>query len=73
MNENYFENITTMEELIRAERNGFNVEFKTNRPEMPGATLIHESARRCNVILLAYLISKRNMDVNQLDEDDCTH
>ena len=36
MNEQYFENISTIDELIIAERNGFNVEFKTNRPEMPG-------------------------------------
>lgn len=72
MNEQYFENISTIDELIIAERNGFNVEFKTNRPEMPGATLLHESARKCNVVLLAYLISDRNMDFNQLDEDECT-
>ena len=72
MNEQYFENISSIEELIIAERNGFNLEFKTNRPEMPGATLIHESARKCNTVLLAYLISERNIDINQLDEDDCT-
>lgn len=72
MNEQYFENISTIDELIIAERNGFNVEFKTNRPEMPGATLLHELARKCNVVLLAYLISDRNMDFNHLDEDECT-
>jgi hypothetical protein len=72
MNEQYFENISTIEELIIAERNGFNVEFKTNRPEMPGAILLHESARKCNLVLLAYLISDRNMDINQLDEDECS-
>jgi hypothetical protein len=72
MNEQYFENVSTIEELIIAERNGFNVEFKTNRPEMPGAILLHESARKCNVVLLAYLISDRNMDINQLDEDECS-
>jgi hypothetical protein len=72
MYEHYFENISTIEELIIAERNGFNVEFKTNRPEMPGAILLHESARKCNVVLLAYLISDRNMDINQLDEDECS-
>ena len=72
MNEKYFESISTIEELIRAERNGFNVEFKTNRPEMPGANLLHESARKCNIVLLGYLISNRNMDFNQLDEDECT-
>jgi hypothetical protein len=70
MNEQYFENICTIDELNIAERNGFNVEFKTNRPEMPGAILLHESARKCNVVLLAYLISDRNMDINQLDEDE---
>ena len=72
MNEQYFENISTIDELIIAERNGFNVEFKTNRPEMPGASLLHESARKCNVVLLAYLISHRNMDFNQLDKDECS-
>jgi hypothetical protein len=72
MNEQYFENIITIEKLIIAERNGFNVEFKTNRAEMPGANLLHESARKCNVALLAYLISDRNMDFNQLDEDECS-
>jgi hypothetical protein len=72
MNEQYFENICTIDELNIAERNGFNIEFKTNRPEMPGAILLHESARKCNVVLLAYLISDRNMDINQLDEDECS-
>jgi hypothetical protein len=72
MNEQYFENICTIDELNIAERNGFNIEFKTNRPEMPGAILLHESARKCNVVLLAYLISDRNMYINQLDEDECS-
>ena len=72
MNEQYFENIITIDKLIIAERNGFNLEFKTNRPEMPGATLLHESARKCNIALLDYLLSDRNMDFNQLDEDECT-
>jgi hypothetical protein len=72
MNEQYFENIGTIEELIIAERNGFNVEFKTNRPEMPGANLLHESGRKCNIALLDYLLSNRNMDFNILDEDECT-
>ena len=72
MNEQYFENISTIDELIIAERDGFTVEFKTNRAEMPGANLLHESARKCNIALLDYLISDRNMDFNQLDEDECT-
>ena len=72
MNEQYFENISTIEELIIAERDGFTVEFKTNRAEMPGANLLHESARKCNIALLDYLISDRNMDFNQLDEDECS-
>lgn len=72
MNEQYFEKISTVEELIIAEQIGFNVEFKTNRPEMPGATLLHESARKCNVVLLAYLISDKKLNINQLDDDECT-
>lgn len=72
MNEHYFENISSIEELIMAERNGFNVEFKTSRPEMPGAILLHESARKCNIALLDYLLIYRNMDFNQLDEDECS-
>jgi hypothetical protein len=72
MNEQYFENISTIEELIIAERNGFTVEFKTIRAEMPGANLLHESARKCNIALLDYLLIYRNMDFNQLDEDECS-
>ena len=72
MNEKYFDSISTIEDLNKAEQDGFTVDFKTNRPEMPGATLLHESARKCNVVLLAYLINDRNMDFNQLDEDECT-
>lgn len=70
MNEHYFENIDTIEQLIDAERNGFFLSFKTNRPEMPGATLLHESARKCNLDLVNYLIQERNLDFNQLDDDD---
>jgi hypothetical protein len=72
MNEQYFENISTIEELIIAEQEGFSLDFKTNRPEMPGANLLHELARKCNVVLLYYLINNRNMDFNQLDEDECS-
>lgn len=72
MNEKYFETINTIEELNKAEQDGFSLEFKTYRPEMPGATLLHESARKCNIALLDYLISDRNMDFNQLDEDECS-
>ena len=72
MNEKYFENIITIEDMNKAEQDGFTIDFKTNRPEMPGATLLHESARKCNVVLLAYLISDRNMDFNKLDEDECS-
>lgn len=72
MDEKYFDSISTIEDLKKAELEGFSLDFKTNRPEMPGANLLHESSRRCNLVLLAYLISDRNMDFNQLDEDGCT-
>jgi hypothetical protein len=71
MNEQYFDSISTIEDLNKAEQDGFTVDFKTNRPEMPGATLLHESARKCNIVLLTYLISDRKLNINQLDRDQC--
>jgi hypothetical protein len=68
----YFENIACIYDLIEAEHNGFTINFKTARPEMPGASLLHEAARKCLRSLIEHLIIVRKMDINALDEDACT-
>lgn len=37
MNEKYFDSINTIEDLNKAEQEGFLLDFKTNRTEMLGA------------------------------------
>lgn len=68
----YYDNIESLEDLLEAERNGFTSDFKTIRPEMPGASLLHEAARKGLLPLMEYLIFIKKMDVNALDEDECT-
>jgi hypothetical protein len=68
----YFENIACIHDLIEAEDNGFTINFKTTRPEMPGASLLHEAARKCLPSLLEHLVFVKKMDINALDEDRCT-
>lgn len=72
MNENYFDSIENVEDFLIAEKNGFSIAFKTNRPEMPGATIVHEAARKCNLELLEFFVNERNINLNQLDDDLCT-
>lgn len=68
----YFENIACVQDLGDAELNGFTIDFKTARPEMPGASLLHQAARKCLYPLLEHLIFVKKMDINALDEDACT-
>lgn len=72
MNENYFDSIENVEDFLIAEKNGFSIAFKTKRPEMPGATIVHEAARKCNLELLEFFVNERNINLNQLDDDLCT-
>jgi hypothetical protein len=68
----YFENIQCVEDLKNAEKDGFTIHFKTTRMEMPGANLLHEASRKCILPLLEHLILVKKMDINSLDEDECT-
>lgn len=68
----YFETISCVEDFIRAEEDGFSIDFKTTRPEMPGASLLHEAARKCLIPLLEHLVFVKKMNVNVMDEDECT-
>jgi hypothetical protein len=71
-NEILFEKIRTIEDLLEAERSGFTIHFKTTRPEMPGATILHEACRCCYLELIKFLVEERGGDLSLRDEDDCT-
>ena len=71
-NEFYFENIKSIEDLKKAEKDGFLISYKTSSYEMPGANLLHEVSRKCLLPLLEYLVFEKKMDVNVLDADCCT-
>jgi hypothetical protein len=68
----FFWNINSVAELQYAEQRGFSVNYKSISLEMPGAKLIHQAVRKCNMDLLAYLINDCSVDINELDDDVCT-
>jgi hypothetical protein len=71
-NQIYFNTISTIEEFIEAEKMGFSIDFITNIPEMPGATFFHQACRCCYIDLVKFLYTNKKIDINMLDEDDCT-
>jgi hypothetical protein len=70
--QNYFNTITTVDQFLEAEKNGFSVDFITYIPEMPGASFFHEACRCCHIDLIKFLFTNRQIDINMLDEDGCT-
>lgn len=71
-NEILFERIKTIEDFLDAEKHGFTIHFKTTRPEMPGATILHEACRCCYLELIKFLVEERGGDLSLRDFDDCT-
>jgi hypothetical protein len=70
--EDYFWKINSVEDYLNARKDGFPLYYYSTSEEMPGATLLHQAARICNLELISYLIDKENFDVNELDSDNCT-
>ena len=71
-NEILFERVKTIEDFFDAEKHGFTIHFKTTRPEMPGATILHEACRCCYLELIKFLVEERGGDLSLRDFDDCT-
>ncbi len=71
-NEILFERIKTIEDFLDAEKHGFSIHFKTTRPEMLGATILHEACRCCYLELIKFLVEERGGDLSLRDFDDCT-
>jgi len=72
INEILFEKIKTVNDFLDAEKSGFTLKFKTTRPEMPGATILHEACRCCYIELIKFLVEERGGDLSLRDEDECT-
>lgn len=70
--EDYFWKINSVEDYLNAKMDGFQLYYYSTSEEMPGATLLHQAARKCNLELISYLIEKEGFDVNELDSDNCT-
>ena len=68
----YFNTISTIEDFIEAEKSGFSANFRTNIPEMPGASFFHQACRCCYIDLVKFLYTNKEIDINMLDEDVCT-
>jgi hypothetical protein len=71
--ENYFWNIKSVKDVKRAKKYGFPLNYFSISDDMPGATILHQAARICNLELISYLIDNEGFDVNNLDgADNCT-
>jgi hypothetical protein len=68
----YFDTISTIEEFTEAEKRGFNVDFITQIPEMPGASFFHQACRCCYLDLIKFLYKNKQININMLDEDGCS-
>jgi hypothetical protein len=68
----YFNTISTVEDFIEAENSGFSASFRTSIPEMPGASFFHQICRCCYIELVEFLYKNRQIEINLLDEDNCT-
>ena len=71
-NQIYFNTISTIEDFIEAEKTGFSANFRTNIPEMPGASFFHQICRCCYIELIEFIYKNRQIEINLLDEDVCT-
>lgn len=70
--ENYFWKINSVADFLEAERQGYPATYKSTSPEMPGATLLHQAVRKCELELLQFLVNERGLSLHALDDDLCT-
>jgi hypothetical protein len=71
-NENYFWTINSLEDLLVAKNDGFPDYYLSTSEKMPGASMLHQSARICNLELINEYLSGGDYDVNRLDNNNCT-
>jgi hypothetical protein len=71
-NETCFWEIRSVAMLLEAEQGGFKLTYKSTSPEMPGANLLHQAVRQCDIELVEYLVETRKMGLHSLDDDLCT-